>query len=289
MLEASSFSKQWLPFCRKFKVEPRSPEAYFKTAIEPDNHDPVVLEHWLEIKKQYDKTKMRIETTEKMNKIPEYIRKQHKGFREWDFVTSRNDHQTILQILIDGRDPNAVDIEGNVLPTLVYLAREKRPQFHHHFKAGAMNALIRVSARISNGPIVLNVDCDMYSNDSESIKRSLCVFMDEEKGHEVAFVQYPQAFCNLTKNDLYGNSYRVFRKLEFPGFDANGGSCYIGTGCFHRREALCGKKYDETCKVDWEQLNHRRVEESASVLEATCKVLASCTFEQNSPWGKEVC
>lgn len=29
LIEASNFSKHWLPFCRKFKVEPRSPEAYF--------------------------------------------------------------------------------------------------------------------------------------------------------------------------------------------------------------------------------------------------------------------
>ena len=35
-----------------------------------------------------------------------------------------------------------MDIEGKPLPTLVYLAREKRPQYHHHFKAGAMNALV---------------------------------------------------------------------------------------------------------------------------------------------------
>lgn len=47
-----------------------------------------------------------------------------------------------LKILIDGRDPNAVDNEGCVLPTLVYLAREKRPQHFHNFKAGAMNALV---------------------------------------------------------------------------------------------------------------------------------------------------
>lgn len=39
MLEASHFSKQWLPFCRKFKVEPRSPEAFFNRASEPiDDH-----------------------------------------------------------------------------------------------------------------------------------------------------------------------------------------------------------------------------------------------------------
>lgn len=80
-------------------------------------------------------------------------------------------------------------------------------------------------------------------------------------------------------------------KLELVGLDANGGPCYIGTGCFHRREALGGKIYDKNdCKVDWKRLNdNRKVEESAIVLEETCKVLASCTFEQNTQWGKEVC
>lgn len=29
LLKASIFSKHWLPFCRRFNVEPRSPEAYF--------------------------------------------------------------------------------------------------------------------------------------------------------------------------------------------------------------------------------------------------------------------
>ncbi|GMI79056.1 cellulose synthase like E1 [Hibiscus trionum] len=283
MLEAADFSKTWLPFCNKFGVEPRSPEAYFRTASEA-----VHVEEWILVKKQYEDMKMRIEATTKMNRIPEHIRKQHKGFREWDLVSSKRYHQTILQILIDGRDPNAVDFEGNPLPTLVYLAREKRPQFQHHFKAGAMNALIRVSSRISNSPIILNVDCDMYSHNSELIKYPLCIFMDEEKGDEVAYVQFPQNFDNLTKNEIYGSSFRVIQKLEVQGFDANGGPCYIGTGCFHRREALCGKKYDRNYKVDWKKLNNTKVEENASLLEETCKVLASCSFEHNTAWGKEM-
>jgi cellulose synthase/poly-beta-1,6-N-acetylglucosamine synthase-like glycosyltransferase len=29
LLEASKFAKHWLPFCKTFKVEPRSPNAYF--------------------------------------------------------------------------------------------------------------------------------------------------------------------------------------------------------------------------------------------------------------------
>ena len=29
LLEASRFAKYWIPFCKRFEVEPRSPEAYF--------------------------------------------------------------------------------------------------------------------------------------------------------------------------------------------------------------------------------------------------------------------
>ena len=33
LLEASIFAKHWLPFCKKFKVEPRSPTAYFNSLV----------------------------------------------------------------------------------------------------------------------------------------------------------------------------------------------------------------------------------------------------------------
>ncbi|KAG6695614.1 hypothetical protein I3843_09G107000 [Carya illinoinensis] len=289
MVEASSFSEIWLPFCKKFKIEPRSPEAYFRTAVEP-LEDHVMAKEWSSIKKSYEGMKKRIETTTKLGRISEGIRKQHKGFRDWDLVASRRDHQTILQMLIDGKDPKAVDIEGQPLPTLVYLAREKRPQYHHNFKAGAVNALIRVSSRISNGPIILILDCDMYSNNSESVRDAVCFYMDEEKGHEVGFVQFPQSIENLTKNDVYASSLNVEMGVELPGFDGNGGPCFIGTGCFHRRNSLCGQKYsDQECKANWKGCDDIKIEESASVQEDTSKVLASCTYEEKyTQWGNEV-
>ncbi|KAF4401566.1 hypothetical protein G4B88_001760, partial [Cannabis sativa] len=91
-----------------------------------------------------------------------------------------------------GRDPKAVDIDGH--------AREKRPQYHHNFKAGAMNSL----------------------------------------GHEIAYVQFPHVFENLTENDSYSSSLRLIMetkpmhvyddpKVDLRGFDSNGGPCYIGT------------------------------------------------------------
>lgn len=33
LLEASNFAKHWVPFCKRFKVEPRSPSAYFKSIV----------------------------------------------------------------------------------------------------------------------------------------------------------------------------------------------------------------------------------------------------------------
>lgn len=35
-------------------------------------------------------------------------------------------------------------MDGNELPRLVYVSREKRPGFDHHKKAGAMNSLVRI-------------------------------------------------------------------------------------------------------------------------------------------------
>ena len=68
---------------------------------------------------------------------------------------------------------------------------------------------LRVSSKISNGEIILNVDCDMYSNNSQSLRDALCFFMDEEKGHDIAFVQSPQKYENVTPNDLYGSALLV--------------------------------------------------------------------------------
>jgi hypothetical protein len=85
---------------------------------------------------------------------------------------------------------------------------------------------IRVSSKISNGPIILNVDCDMYSNNSHSVRDALCFLMDEEKGHEIAFVQFPQIFENITKNEIYSSSMRVIREVRFFIF-----YIYLGSMC----------------------------------------------------------
>ncbi|KAI3969461.1 hypothetical protein MKX01_020022 [Papaver californicum] len=268
LLEASHFCKYWIPFCKKFQVEPRSPVAYFLTTSSNSKHNSssVNREEWSAMKILYEKMENRIETATKLGKVPDEVRARHKGFSERASVSSPRDHQTILKILIDSRDKSAVDIEGCKMPTLVYMAREKRPHHHHNFKAGTMNSLIRVSSKISNGRIILNVDCDMYSNNSISLRDALCFFMDEEKGHEIAY--------------------------DFPGQDGNGGPLYIGSGCFHRRETLLGKVNSKVSESDEREtdgiLSKVVLKESIAELEDSVKDLANCNYEENTQWGNEM-
>ncbi|KAL6204113.1 hypothetical protein ACLB2K_021382 [Fragaria x ananassa] len=290
-LEATEFAKHWIPYCKKYSVEPRSPFAYFVSidsdAVDGESQNQKQAADLVLIKKLYEDMATKVENAVKLGRIPEEVRSKHKGFSQWDSYSSKRDHDTILQIVIEGRDPNARDVEGCPLPTLVYLAREKRPQIHHNFKAGAMNALIRVSSNISNGKLLLNVDCDMYANNSKAIRDALCFFMDEEQGHEIAYVQFPQNFDNLTKNELYA-SLRVINRVECHGLDTYWGMLYIGTGCFHRRETLCGKKFSKENKSEMKWEKNKREEIGIHILEQSSKSLASCTFEENTQWGKEM-
>ncbi|KAF3783546.1 Cellulose synthase-like protein E6 [Nymphaea thermarum] len=299
LLEASAFAKHWLPFCRKFKIEPRSPAAFFST-----NPDPPLTSSQECL---FDDMANRIEGAVSLGRVPPEIREEHQRlFSDWIPATNSRDHPAILKILISGEDSKAVDVNGWPLPTLVYLAREKRPGYAHNFKAGAMNALVschehechasyliglvvlRVSSEISNAPIILNVDCDMYSNDSQSVRDALCFFMDEKTGRQVAFVQFPQRFNNVTKNDIYDTSILIYNGVNAHGFDRFEGTAYVGSGCFHRREILMGRKYSDDFKGDLNGRIWRKPLESVDVLEERGKFVASCASEENTMWGTEI-
>ncbi|KAK7320310.1 hypothetical protein VNO77_29671 [Canavalia gladiata] len=286
LLKASIFSKHWSPFCRRFNVEPRSPESYFATQ-NCSNSTAEFAQAWLFIKKLYEDMKSEIESAVAMGKVPEDARNEHRGFSQWNPKTTKQDHPSIVQIIIDGRDKSDVDGEGFQLPTVVYVAREKRPNYPHHFKAGAINTLIRVSSEISNAPFILNLDCDMYSNNADTIREILCFFMDEKKGHDIAYVQFPQNYNNITKNDHYANSYLVINEFELGGISGYGASLYCGTGCLHRRESLSGtylKDYKTECDIKLERNDNRTIEE----LNEGSKALTTCTYEQGTQWGKEM-
>ncbi|XP_071732144.1 cellulose synthase-like protein D3 isoform X2 [Rutidosis leptorrhynchoides] len=164
---------------------------------------------------------------------------------------SKGDHSGIIQVMLKppsddplhGTEDDAgmldftdVDIR---LPMLVYVSREKRPGYDHNKKAGAMNALVRASAIMSNGPFILNLDCDHYIYNSQAMREGMCFMMDRG-GDSLCYVQFPQRFEGIDTSDRYANHNTVFFDGNMRALDGLQGPVYVGTGCLFRRIALYG-------------------------------------------------
>src|SRR5262245_49299917 len=69
---------------------------------------------------------------------------------------------------------------------------------------------VRVSAVLTNGPYLLNLDCDHYINNSKALREAMCFLMDPNLGKHVCYVQFPQRFDGIDMNDRYANRNTVF-------------------------------------------------------------------------------
>nr|XP_010920010.1 cellulose synthase-like protein D2 [Elaeis guineensis] len=164
---------------------------------------------------------------------------------------SRGDHIGVIQVML--KPPSEELLYGNNeenelldfaevdirLPLLVYVSREKRPGYDHNKKAGAMNALVRASAIMSNGPFILNLDCDHYIYNSKALREGMCFMMDRG-GDRICYVQFPQRFEGIDPSDRYANHNTVFFDVNMRALDGLQGPVYVGTGCLFRRIALYG-------------------------------------------------
>ncbi|XP_062030048.1 probable cellulose synthase A catalytic subunit 3 [UDP-forming] [Rosa rugosa] len=237
--ETSEFAKKWVPFCKKFNIEPRAPEFYFAQKIDylRDKVLPSFVKDRRAMKREYEEFKVRINAlVAKATKVPEEGWTMQDG-TPWPGNSVR-DHPGMIQVFLG--QSGGLDTDGNELPRLVYVSREKRPGFTHHKKAGAMNALVRVSAVLTNAPYMLNLDCDHYINNSKAIRESMCFMMDPLQGKRVCYVQFPQRFDGIDKHDRYANRNTVFFDINMKGLDGIQGPIYVGTGCVFRRQALYG-------------------------------------------------
>ncbi|XP_075520783.1 cellulose synthase A catalytic subunit 2 [UDP-forming]-like [Primulina tabacum] len=244
--ETSEFARKWVPFCKKYSIEPRAPEWYFVQKVDylKDKVEPTFVRERRAMKREYEEFKVRINgLVATAQKVPEDGWTMQDG-TPWPGNNVR-DHPGMIQVFLG---QNGVrDIEGNELPRLIYVSREKRPGFEHHKKAGAMNSLIRVSAVISNAPFLLNVDCDHYINNSKALREAMCFMMDPQSGKKICYVQFPQRFDGIDKHDRYSNRNVVFFDINMKGLDGIQGPIYVGTGCVFRRQALYG--YDAPKKA----------------------------------------
>ncbi|KAF7065667.1 hypothetical protein CFC21_071748 [Triticum aestivum] len=237
--ETAEFARKWVPFCKKFSIEPRAPEFYFSRKVDylKDKVQPTFVQERRAMKREYEEFKVRINAlVSKAQKVPDegWIMKDGTP---WPGNNTR-DHPGMIQVFLG--HSGGLDTEGNELPRLVYVSREKRPGFQHHKKAGAMNALIRVSAVLTNAPFMLNLDCDHYINNSKAIRESMCFLMDPQVGRKVCYVQFPQRFDGIDAHDRYANRNTVFFDINMKGLDGIQGPVYVGTGCVFRRQALYG-------------------------------------------------
>ncbi|KAI8023601.1 Cellulose synthase A catalytic subunit 7 [UDP-forming] [Camellia lanceoleosa] len=237
--ETAEFARKWVPFCKNFSIEPRAPEMYFSLKIDylKDKVQPTFVKERRAMKREYEEFKVRINAlVAKAMKVPPEGWIMQDG-TPWPGNNTK-DHPGMIQVFLG--HSGGFDVEGNELPRLVYVSREKRPGFQHHKKAGAMNALIRVSGVLTNAPFMLNLDCDHYINNSKAAREAMCFLMDDQVGKKVCYVQFPQRFDGIDRNDRYANRNTVFFDINMKGLDGIQGPVYVGTGCVFRRQALYG-------------------------------------------------
>lgn len=167
--ETAEFARKWVPFCKKFAIEPRAPEWYFSEKVDylKDKVQPTFVKERRAMKvysltsvlikltscltdhtftqREYEEFKVRINAmVAKATKVPPGGWIMQDG-TPWPGNNTK-DHPGMIQVFL-GQN-GGLDVEGHELPRLVYVSREKRPGFQHHKKAGAMNSLVRISHTI---------------------------------------------------------------------------------------------------------------------------------------------
>ncbi|KAI3905840.1 hypothetical protein MKW98_006474 [Papaver atlanticum] len=152
------------------------------------------------------------------------------------------DHPGVIQVFLGHNGVG--DAEGDTLPRLVYISREKRSGFDHHKKAEAMNSLVRVSAVISNAPYLLNVHCDHHINNSKALREAMCFMMDPTSGKKICYVQFPQDLMELI--DMTDTQITMlFFDINMNGLHGIQGPISVVTGCVFRRQALYQRSHLE--------------------------------------------
>ncbi|XP_021722190.1 cellulose synthase A catalytic subunit 4 [UDP-forming]-like [Chenopodium quinoa] len=237
--ETSEFARRWVPFCKKYNIEPRAPEFYFSQKMDylKDKVQATFVKDRRAMKREYEEFKIRINAL-----VAKAVKKPEEGWvmqdgNPWPGNNTR-DHPGMIQVYLGSE--GALDVEGKELPKLVYVSREKRPGYNHHKKAGAMNAMVRVSAVLTNAPFILNLDCDHYVNNSKAVREAMCFLMDPQFGKKLCYVQFPQRFDGIDRHDRYANRNIVFFDINMRGLDGIQGPVYVGTGCVFNRQALYG-------------------------------------------------
>ncbi|KAI3694746.1 hypothetical protein L1987_77716 [Smallanthus sonchifolius] len=277
--ETAEFARKWVPFCKKFTRATSTRD------------------------REYEEFKVRINAlVAKAMKVPAEGWIMQDG-TPWSGNNTK-DHPGMIQVFL-GQN-GGTDLEGNELPRLVYVSREKRPGFQHHKKAGAMNAL----QGCARGNVFLNGSTDWK-------KGLLCSISTKINMKGLDGIQGP----------VYVGTGCVFRRQALYGYDPPKGpkrpkmvSCDC-CPCFGRRKKNPKYKnhgsggnveniqgYDDDKELMKSQMNFESKfgqsaifvtstlmvdggvppsSSAASLLKESIHVI-SCGYEDKTEWGLEL-
>ncbi|PKI62218.1 hypothetical protein CRG98_017352 [Punica granatum] len=155
--KAAKFAQLWVPFCRKYNIEVRAPFQYFSPAAEQPpsagggSNSPEFQQEWKHIKNEYESLNRKVEDAHKKPVSSILSAGEFAAFAN----TELGNHPPIVKIIWENKET-----APDGLPHLIYISREKRPKHHHHYKAGAMNALILGQGIVSiQGPFYGGTGC----------------------------------------------------------------------------------------------------------------------------------
>ncbi|XP_073026127.1 LOW QUALITY PROTEIN: cellulose synthase-like protein G3 [Primulina eburnea] len=281
LMEAARFAKAWLPFCKENKIMERSPDAFFaKTcASHSDTRN---------IQMMYEDMKSRVEKVVERGFVEDEHKISGEAFGKWTQGFTTKDHPTVVQVVSESGDDK--DLAGSSMPNLIYVSRQKNRAVPHHFKAGALNVLLRVSAIMTNAPILLTLDCDMISNDPTTPQTMLCFFMDHSIKSRLGYVQFPLRLDGINNADIYGSELRRMFHINPVGLNGLLGPDYFGTGTFFSRRAFHGGPSSfiepEMAELGPDYIRRERIN-SPHILELAHRV-AGRSHENGTNWGSKI-
>ncbi|KAL9995066.1 putative cellulose synthase (UDP-forming) [Helianthus debilis subsp. tardiflorus] len=298
IVETTKFAKLWVLFCKTYNIQVRAPFRYFTSTSTPLENNSLEFKHeWKKMKNEYGNLYKKIELAAQRPFTCD-CNSDFAVFRDVD----RSNHPAIIKVISENTD----------LPIVIYISREKNPKHHHHYKAGAMNALTRVSGVMTNAPLMLNVDCDMYANNPQVFLHAMCIVFGYKNDQDCGFIQFPQAFYDGLKDDPFGNQLANYYYI-INGLGALQGIFYMGSNCFHRRKVIYGLSPNDKTKsgnirnedlhkvfgksfelresaaqiLSGSNTNTENRTNPSSLIEAAIDV-AGCSYEYDTHWGKKV-
>ena len=138
---------------------------------------------------------------------------------------------------------------------------------------------------MTNAPVILTLDSDMYSNDPQTPLRALCYLLDPSMDPKLSYVQFPQVFHGINKDDIYGAAMRHWFEVLMSGMDGLAGPIIAGSGGFFRRRVFYG------CPSEAPEMNQDlRVSHSIKSRDvlAMAHNVAGCKYENQTEWGRNV-